>query len=65
IRLGANLVGQAAGVLDAALIGPDAVVAHFQVLIEQLRIACFCTGSASLAALANAPLLAPFDPSKL
>ncbi|MBU1458144.1 MAG: type 2 isopentenyl-diphosphate Delta-isomerase [Gammaproteobacteria bacterium] len=65
IRLGANLVGQAAGVLDAALIGPDAVVAHFHVLIEQLRIACFCTGSASLAALAKAPLLAPFDPSKL
>ena len=65
IRLGANLVGQAAGVLDAALIGPEAVVKHFQVLIEQLRIACFCTGSANLAELAKAPLLTPFDPSKL
>lgn len=63
IRLGADLVGQAAGVLDAALIGPQAVIDHFQVLIQQLRIACFCTGSADLAALARAPLLPPFDPS--
>lgn len=62
IRLGANLVGQAAGVLDAALSGPDAVIAHFQILIEQLRIACFCTGSADLVALSQAPLLAAFDP---
>ncbi|MCQ4256942.1 type 2 isopentenyl-diphosphate Delta-isomerase [Stutzerimonas stutzeri] len=63
IRLGADLVGQAAGVLDAALIGPEAVIEHFQVLIQQLRIACFCTGSANLVALAKAPLLAPFNPS--
>ncbi|MBC8649091.1 type 2 isopentenyl-diphosphate Delta-isomerase [Pseudomonas sp. MTM4] len=63
IRLGADLVGQAAGVLDAALLGPQAVVEHFQVLIQQLRIACFCTGSADLAALLQAPLLPAFDPS--
>src|SRR3546814_16588613 len=56
IRLGANVVGQAAGVLDAALLGPQAVIEHFQVLIEQLRIACFCTGSADLVALRRAPL---------
>jgi len=65
IRLGANVVGQAAGVLDAALIGPQAVIEHFQVLIQQLRIACFCTGSADLAALGQAPLVPPFDPSAL
>ena len=59
IRLGADLVGQAAGVLDAALLGPEAVVEHFQILAEQLRIACFCTGSANLAKLAQAPLLQP------
>jgi isopentenyl-diphosphate delta-isomerase len=63
IRLGADLVGQAAGVLEAALIGPEAVIAHFNVLIQQLRIACFCTGSADLAALAQAPLLPAFDAS--
>lgn len=65
IRLGADLVGQAAGVLDAALVGPDAVVEHFEIMIEQLRIACFCTGSADLAALARAPLLPAFDPNGL
>lgn len=58
IRLGANLVGQAGGVLAAALVSPDAVVAHFKVMSEQLRIACFCTGSRDLGALRAAPLLA-------
>ncbi|CDZ94681.1 type 2 isopentenyl-diphosphate Delta-isomerase [Pseudomonas saudiphocaensis] len=57
IRLGADLVGQAAGVLQAALHSSEAVEAHFRVLIDQLRIACFCTGSVDLAALRQAPLL--------
>ncbi len=56
IRLGADLVGQAAGVLPAALAGEEAVIAHFQDRIAELRIACFCTGSASLDALRRAPL---------
>ena len=59
LRLGADLVGQAAGVLQAALHSSDAVIAHFQVLIEQLRIACFCTGSENLTALRQARLLQP------
>lgn len=57
IRLGADIVGQAAGVLGAALKGPDAVVEHFEVMIAQLRIACFCTGSANLKALRSARLM--------
>lgn len=57
IRLGANLVGQAAAVLHCAMLSSEAVVEHFRVLIEQLRIVCFCTGSANLAELARAPLL--------
>lgn len=57
IRLGARLVGQAAGVLDAALTSTDAVVDHLQLMAAQLRLTCFCTGSADLAALAQAPLL--------
>ncbi len=57
IRLGADLVGQAAGVLAAALAGEEDVVAHFQDRITELRIACFCTGSATLADLRRAPLL--------
>lgn len=57
IRLGARLVGQAAGVLDAALVSTEAVVAHLELTSAQLRLACFCTGSADLSALAQAPLL--------
>ena len=56
IRLGADLVGQAAGVLAAATQSADAVAAHFAVLATQLRVACFCTGSANLSALRQARL---------
>lgn len=58
IRLGADLVGQAAGVLQAALISTEAVTAHFELVVRQLRVACFCTASADLAALRRARLLA-------
>ena len=56
IRLGADLVGQAAAVLHSATQSTEAVTAHFQILIRQLRIACFCTGSANLAGLRQAPI---------
>jgi isopentenyl-diphosphate delta-isomerase len=56
IRLGADLVGQAASVLVGATLSTEAVIEHFDVLIRQLRIACFCTGSANLAALRHARL---------
>jgi isopentenyl-diphosphate delta-isomerase len=57
IRLGADIVGQAAGVLPAALQSADAVAAHLEVMIATLRIACFCTGCADLSALRHAPLV--------
>ncbi len=56
IRLGADLAGQAAGALPAAQSGPEALAGHLSGVIEQLRIAMFCTGSADLAALRRAPL---------
>jgi isopentenyl-diphosphate delta-isomerase len=56
IRLGADMVGQAAGVLQAATVSTEAVVAHFQTVIRQLRTVCFCTGSPNLTALRRAPL---------
>lgn len=56
IRLGADVVGQAAAVLKAASTSADQVVEHFQAVIAQLRIACFCTGSIDLAALKTARL---------
>ena len=57
IRLGADLVGQAAAVLESATHSSQAVIEHFDVVIRQLRIACFCTGSADLHALRQAPIL--------
>jgi isopentenyl-diphosphate delta-isomerase len=56
IRLGADMVGQAAGVLAAATVSTEAVIEHFQIVIRQLRTVCFCTGSANLTALRKAPL---------
>jgi isopentenyl-diphosphate delta-isomerase len=57
ICLGADLVGQAAGVLRDATLSTAAVIEHFEIVIKQLRIACFCTGSADLAALRTARFL--------
>ena len=56
IRLGADLAGQAAGALPSAREGAGALAAHLSEVVEQLRIAMFCTGSADLAALRRAPL---------
>ncbi len=57
IRLGADIVGQAAGVLPAALAGAEAVIAHFEDRMTELRIACFCTACRDLRDLRRAPLL--------
>lgn len=60
VRLGADVVGQAGGVLQAATISTEVVTEHFHQVIRQLRTTCFCTNSANLAALRRAPLQ-PFD----
>jgi isopentenyl-diphosphate delta-isomerase len=57
IRLGADLVGQAGALLKAAASGAEAVIEHVSTWEHALRIACFCTGSSSLAALQQAPLV--------
>ena len=57
LRLGADLVAQAASLLPAAMSGTDAVVAHVQALADALRIACLATGSKDLTALRDAALL--------
>jgi isopentenyl-diphosphate Delta-isomerase len=57
IRLGADLAGFAAGVLPAALDGAAALASHIEVLVAQLRIACFCTASPNLDALRAARLI--------
>ena len=57
IRLGADLCGFAAAILASALDSPQAVIDQFDIASAQLRIACFCTGSADLAALRRARLI--------
>ena len=57
IRLGADVVGIAGGVLAAATQSTDDVISHFQTLSRQLRTACFCVNAPSLAHLKRVPLL--------
>ena len=56
IRLGADLVGQAGASLAAAEVSAEAAARHFAGVVEELRIACFCTGSPDLAALRRAAI---------
>ncbi|MGI9400297.1 MAG: type 2 isopentenyl-diphosphate Delta-isomerase [Rhizobiaceae bacterium] len=61
IRIGADMAGIAAGVLQAAVESEEKLHSHISVVIEELRIACFCTGSKNLEALRQAPLLSAGD----
>jgi len=56
IRLGADLVGAAAPMLGRASDTGEAAHAAMRRMIDELRIACFCTGSADLVALRRAVL---------
>jgi len=56
IRLGADLCGVAAPVLGAAADAAAVARENMKAMIEELRIACFCTGAADLAALRRATL---------
>ena len=56
IRLGADLVGQAAALLAPAMQGTEAVIAHVEFFARALRLACFTTGSKDLRALRKAAL---------
>lgn len=57
IRLGADLVGVASGVIKAATQSTDDVVAVFETMARQLRTTCFCVNAPSLAALKRVPLI--------
>ena len=57
IRIGADLCGFAASILASALDSAAALEAQFDIVVAQLRIACFCTGSRDLAALRHARLV--------
>lgn len=69
IRLGASLAGFAAQLLPAAVEGAESLNAAISKLMTELRIAAFCTGSASIAELKRAVILRasatqrPFSPA--
>ncbi len=56
IRLGATLCGVAAPALRASDENSETVTQHMRCLIEELKIAAFCTGSGDLKALRQASL---------
>lgn len=56
IRLGADVVSLAGAVLASAIEGPGALEQQLEIVLKQLRTACFCTGSANLADLRRARL---------
>lgn len=56
IALGAQLVGQAAAVLPAAMQGAEMVKVHVNAWSQALRTTCFATGCASVADLKQAGL---------
>lgn len=57
IRLGADMAGIAAGLLTPALDGSAALSRTLSGLVAQLKVACFCTGSRTLADLRTARLI--------
>jgi isopentenyl-diphosphate delta-isomerase len=56
IALGAGLAGMAFPFLAAATESPEAVVARIERIVEELRIAMFCTGARTVADLQRAPI---------
>lgn len=56
IRLGADMVGFAGAILPQAVDSRESLRTRFETIIDELKIAAFCTGSDSLAALKHAPL---------
>ena len=57
LRLGADMVGVAGGVIEAATHSTEAGIDYFQTLTRQLRTTCFCVNASSLAHLKQVPLL--------
>ena len=56
LALGADLVGMAHGLLSAALQSTEAVQGRLEIIIRQLEIAVFCTGSRDIASLDHSRL---------
>lgn len=59
IALGADAVALARPLLEAAVVGEDAVVDALETLIFELRVICFCTGATSVDALRRVRVIDP------
>ncbi len=57
IALGADVVGLAKPLLEAAVEGEDAVVAALEDIIYELKVLCFCTGARNLSELSRVRVL--------
>lgn len=57
LALGASMVGFAAPMLSAAVAGEEAAHAVGAALVEELRLAMFCTGAGTLEQLQRVPLM--------
>ncbi|RMH11805.1 MAG: hypothetical protein D6701_14535 [Gemmatimonadetes bacterium] len=62
IALGASMVGLAYPFLEAATRSADAVIEVIDRIVQELRVAMFCVGAASVDALSRTPLLGPSGP---
>ena len=51
-------VGEVVAAREMLFVSAEAVVEHFETVMEQLRVACFCTCSRDLAGLRGAALQA-------
>jgi isopentenyl-diphosphate delta-isomerase len=56
LALGASIVGLARPLLQPALLSADAVLETLSVIVEELRIAMFCTGTRDIQSLRSTPL---------
>jgi isopentenyl-diphosphate delta-isomerase len=56
LALGASLAGMARPLLSAAMESADAIAQQVDVILRQMRIAMFCTGSARISALSPSSL---------
>lgn len=57
LALGAHVAGFAAPLLKAANESPESAAAHLRQVVEELRLAMFCTGARSIVDLRDSPYL--------
>src|SRR5213593_956701 len=65
IALGATMAGMAKPMLEAARVSADAVVQELRAVVEELKAAMFLTGSTSIEALQERPVIVCGGPTRI